>query len=792
MRLLKYGEDDCLTITTFDENAIPRYAILSHTWGEDAEEVTFADLAQDDGKHKPGYEKICFCGEQAQQDRLKYFWVDSCCINKSDKAELSHAIQSMFRWYQNATKCYVYLSDEPAFKSSRWFMRGWTLQELLAPSISLIKKITGIPYEGLDGAPLPQFGYSLLGIFDVKIAPAYSEGAASAFKRLKDKIDKNEICVRDIRHTDPRHDKKRIEDTKGGLLADSYRRVLNNTTFQQWQQDPQSGLLWVKGDPGKGKTMLLCGIINELQKATNDATVSHFFCQATDSRLNSATAVLRGLLYMLVVQQPSLISHLRKKHDYAGKSLFEDANAWIALTEIFVDVLRDPSLRPTCLIIDAIDECVTADLPKLLEFIAKQSRNWLHIEAQLDRAEHRHLTINANNTFLWVALVCQDLQATANRHVLKKLALFPPRLDSLYKRMMHQISESDDAKICRGILASTAISYRPMTIPELAALVEQLEDFVNDLELVREIVSLCGSFLTLRDDTVYFVHQSAKDFLLAKALSEVFPMGTNSVHQAMFSNSLAVLSRTLHRDMYGLKTLGTPVEHVQPPELNPLAASRYSFAEAQVKAVDVFLRKNYLYWLEGLSLCTSLGQGVVSMTKLWLALQETRDQNKFIQLVQDAQRFIMYHRGAIESYPLQTYASALVFIPTDSMIRRLFHHEEPEEITIRPAMNDKWSACLQTLEGHSDYVNSVAFSHDSTRLASASSDSTIKIWDASSGACLQTLEGYSGDVSSAELASILMLQHSDKILIKPYQPVRQRVSISSDNIWVSDDTQYQL
>ncbi|KAF1936747.1 hypothetical protein EJ02DRAFT_328355, partial [Clathrospora elynae] len=116
------------------------------------------------------------------------------------------------------------------------------------------------------------------------------------------------------------------------------------------------------------------------------------------------------------------------------------------------------------------------------------------------------------------------------------------------------------------------------------------------------------------------------------------------------------------------------------------------------------------------------------------------------QLVQDARRFIMYHKGAIEGYPLQTYASALLFSPTGSLIRQLFQHEEPEAISIRPALSDRWSACLQTLEGHSHWVNSVAFSHDSTRLASASRDSTVKIWDASSGACLQTLEGHSDSV----------------------------------------------
>ena len=84
------------------DDIIPPYAILSHTWGADTTEVTFEDLTNSTGKDKPGYEKIRFCGEQAGQDDLEYFWVDTCCINKADFTELSEAINSMFRWYRNA------------------------------------------------------------------------------------------------------------------------------------------------------------------------------------------------------------------------------------------------------------------------------------------------------------------------------------------------------------------------------------------------------------------------------------------------------------------------------------------------------------------------------------------------------------------------------------------------------------------------------------------------------------------------------------------------------------------
>ena len=101
MRLLYYRQDRELGVTDdmVDVNATRPYAILSHTWGTDEEEVSFEDLANNRGKDKVGYKKIQLCGEQAKRDGLQYFWVDTCCINKANKAEHSLAIRSMFRWY---------------------------------------------------------------------------------------------------------------------------------------------------------------------------------------------------------------------------------------------------------------------------------------------------------------------------------------------------------------------------------------------------------------------------------------------------------------------------------------------------------------------------------------------------------------------------------------------------------------------------------------------------------------------------------------------------------------------
>jgi len=245
MRLLYLDNHGTPRLTEPLVGKIPHpYAILSHTWRLDGGEITFKDILDGTAKSKAGYDKIRFCGEKAASHDLQYFWVDTCCIDKSSSAELHEAINSMFRWYRDAARCYVYLSDvsvsgydlnsqnyqfpwEPAFLASRWFTRGWTLQELLAPGLveffsregkrlgdksSLerqIHEITGIAIPALRGSPPSQFGvderfkwaenrqttheedwaYSLLGIFGIFMPLIYGEGRENAVIRLRKEID---------------------------------------------------------------------------------------------------------------------------------------------------------------------------------------------------------------------------------------------------------------------------------------------------------------------------------------------------------------------------------------------------------------------------------------------------------------------------------------------------------------------------------------------------------------------------------------------------------------------------
>jgi len=300
-------------------------------------------------------------------------------------------------------------------------------------------------------------------------------------------------------------------------------------------------------------------------------------------------------------------------------------------------------------------ESVTAAVNAYIWYKVKQLGKLKKYDPKTRDAVRHYLSSRADDTFLWVALVCHALEdpAVRKRHSLEKVREFPTGLDSLYTKATNDIRRSKDADLCRHILAVTTSVRRPLSLQELVSLVEELDDFSEDIESLEEIIDICGSFLSIRRGTVYFVHQSAKDFLLGdisdrkaseasqQTFSWVFPSGKETEHCQILSKSLNVMSGTLKRDMYGLRSPGFPIDQVSVPTPDPLAAIRYScvywadhlhdwqlgdnikhpdiFQDGGI--IDNFLRKHYLHWLEALSLCRSMSQGILSMTKLDSILQ---------------------------------------------------------------------------------------------------------------------------------------------------------------------------
>ncbi|KAH8745728.1 heterokaryon incompatibility protein-domain-containing protein [Hyaloscypha finlandica] len=214
-----------LKLEKFLDNNLPPYAILSHTWKDD-EELTLRDI-EEGRTDKPGIGSIKLqrCCKRAEKDCLGYIWIDTYCIDKTDSIELSEAINSMFRWYKKSNICYTYLLDVPSddnprdltseFRKSRWFKRGWTLQELLAPQrlqfyssdwrclgtkggmCSTIKAITGISRQFLLGIEQlsnasttreEDIAYCLLGIFGITMPMIYRERGEQVFFRLQEQI----------------------------------------------------------------------------------------------------------------------------------------------------------------------------------------------------------------------------------------------------------------------------------------------------------------------------------------------------------------------------------------------------------------------------------------------------------------------------------------------------------------------------------------------------------------------------------------------------------------------------
>jgi hypothetical protein len=225
-----------LKLEEFIDKDVPPYVILSHTWAK--EEASFQEMQNCDEivKKKEGYSKIKRCCEVARSDGFNYAWIDTCCIDKTSSSELSEAINSMYRWYSTADVCYAYLSDVPStrdpnapgsdFSRSRWFTRGWTLQELIAPSVVIFfgsdwKEIgsksglrkaiidtTGIPLDIILGGTTEEasiaqrmswaakrettrpedLAYCLMGLFHVHMPMIYGEGGEHAFLRLQEEI----------------------------------------------------------------------------------------------------------------------------------------------------------------------------------------------------------------------------------------------------------------------------------------------------------------------------------------------------------------------------------------------------------------------------------------------------------------------------------------------------------------------------------------------------------------------------------------------------------------------------
>ncbi|KAH8126671.1 hypothetical protein LI328DRAFT_165870 [Trichoderma asperelloides] len=429
--------------------------------------------------------------------------------------------------------------------------------------------------------------------------------------------EKESSWLEKISQTNPTYDKKRILESKGPFLYKSFRWILDHEDFNRWRNTEKSGVFWIKGDPGKGKTMLLGGLIDNFEENPGNINLTYFFCQATDSRINTAAAIIGGLIVSFIKQHQELRPYIYANYKDDLDKL-NGPDRWYILCELFEKITQHPTLphpehgckqllrliiKTSCHVkwlissrnmtgiereLQAIDSSrrLSLELKENAEYVTKSNIMALKGDEELQIRASDTLKGKANGTFLWVALVVEQLRETKHRN----------GLENLYNLILQRLAKQEDKDVYQTLFSTVTAAKRPLRL-------EELRIFINDLRDIQDI-----------DNTVYFIHQSI-----------IFPSGIDAMRHILKYN------------IYGLKDPASDTATISPPDPDPLAPIAYCcifwvehlFQSCESGAsrdkiflkdggkLHSFLEDKYLCWLESLALLRSLKpQGVDAIQKL--------------------------------------------------------------------------------------------------------------------------------------------------------------------------------
>ncbi|KAI3573868.1 hypothetical protein IWW34DRAFT_823586 [Fusarium oxysporum f. sp. albedinis] len=591
----------------------------------------------------------------------------------------------------------------------------------------------------------------------------------------------------------------KAEEHNPTCLPNTRQELLDD--INHWIDDPNSKTVyWLNGMAGTGKSTIARTVARSRSKR-GDLGASFFFKRGEMDRGN-LNKLMSTLAHQLALGIPGVASFIKKALDanpaIVGKSAKEQFEKLIQepLSEAAATPITPSSV---VMVIDALDECdqeadiSRPELPIRLGFSEVQGSYQdlvLHdIPAQI--VEHdiivflndefkkiRHdfnMTVGderklppdwpgrptvqslaqmAVPLFIFAATVCRFGRKSHGSQLEQTYTpILRSQITELPKKEREEVIR--DFKVIVGSIVTLA---SPLSVTALSRLIDLLPDMVDErLDALHSVLSIPLE----RTMPVRLLHLSFREYLVDPGNRETveFWVDEKLAHQYLAKHCLRIMRSALHENLCGLSFPGTrrstvdssELEERIPPQLQyALLNWAYHHMEGDPKSNDNsevhdFLMTYFLHWVEALSLLGRVKECLDSLRSLarWL---EQEDASLSI-FVADAVRFLQANFSGVAEAPLQIY-SCLVFAPSKSVVRKTFEKAIPRWITNLPKVQESWDACLLTLEGHWNGVNSVVFSHDSKKVASASHDKTVRIWNAETGECERVLEGHNDYVGS--------------------------------------------